>query len=214
MRQLTCKNLNIGYSDGTVAENISFHVDEGDYLCIIGENGAGKTTLMKTLLGLIPPVSGEIIFENGLISGEIGYMPQQNVFQRDFPASVGEIVLSGCLNKAGKRPFYTKEQKAAAESNMKRLGISSLASTCYRSLSGGQQQRVFLARALCSASKMLLLDEPAAGLDVSAAAEMYDYIKSLNGEGLSVIMITHDLEAAKAYASKTLIIGKEIIFNE
>lgn len=214
MRQLTCRNLNIGYHDGLVAENISFHIDEGDYLCIVGENGSGKTTLMKTILGLTPPVSGEIIFENGLISEEIGYMPQQTLLQKDFPASVREIVLSGCLNKSGMRPFYTKKQKEIAESNMKRLGIDKLASTCYRKLSGGQQQRVFLARALCAASKMLLLDEPTSGLDASATKEMYDYIKELNGEGMSIVMITHDLQAAGLYANKTLTIGKEISLNE
>lgn len=214
MRQLTCKNLNIGYHDGLVAENINFHIDEGDYMCILGENGSGKTTLMKTILGLTPPIAGEIIFENGLISREIGYMPQQTELQKDFPASVREIVMSGCLNKSSRSPFYTKEQKKTAESNMKKLGIEHLSSKCYRDLSGGQKQRVLLARALCAASKMLLLDEPVASLDPSATEELYDCIKALNRDGMTIVMITHDLNAAQLYANKTLNIGKEISFNE
>ena len=214
MRQLTCKNLNIGYHDGLVAENINFHIDEGDYMCILGENGSGKTTLMKTILGLTPPIAGEIIFENGLISREIGYMPQQTELQKDFPASVREIVMSGCLNKSSRSPFYTKEQKKIAESNMKKLEIEHLSSKCYRDLSGGQKQRVLLARALCAASKMLLLDEPVASLDPSATEELYDCIKALNRDGMTIVMITHDLNAAQLYANKTLNIGKEISFNE
>lgn len=214
MRQLTCKNLNIGYHDGLVAENINFHIDEGDYMCILGENGSGKTTLMKTILGLTPPIAGEIIFENGLISREIGYMPQQTELQKDFPASVREIVMSGCLNKSSRSPFYTKEQKIISESNMKKLGIEHLSSKCYRDLSGGQKQRVLLARALCAASKMLLLDEPVASLDPSATEELYDCIKALNRDGMTIVMITHDLNAAQLYANKTLNIGKEISFNE
>ena len=218
MRQLTCKNLNIGYHDGLVAENINFHIDEGDYMCILGENGSGKTTLMKTILGLTPPIAGEIIFENGLISREIGYMPQQTELQKDFPASVREIVMSGCLNKSSRSPFYTKEQKKIAESNMKKLGICLLytsdAADEYRDLSGGQKQRVLLARALCAASKMLLLDEPVASLDPSATEELYDCIKALNRDGMTIVMITHDLNAAQLYANKTLNIGKEISFNE
>ena len=214
MRQLTCKNLNIGYHDGLVAENINFHIDEGDYMCILGENGSGKTTLMKTILGLTPPIAGEIIFENGLMSREIGYMPQQTELQKDFPASVREIVMSGCLNKSNRSPFYTKEQKKIAESNMKKLGIEHLSSKCYRDLSGGQKQRVLLARALCAASKMLLLDEPVASLDPSATEELYDCIKALNRDGMTIVMITHDLNAAQLYANKTLNIGKEISFNE
>lgn len=214
MRQLTCKNLNIGYHDDLVAENINFHIDEGDYMCILGENGSGKTTLMKTILGLTPPIAGEIIFENGLISREIGYMPQQTELQKDFPASVREIVMSGCLNKSSRSPFYTKEQKKIAESNMKKLEIEHLSSKCYRDLSGGQKQRVLLARALCAASKMLLLDEPVASLDPSATEELYDCIKALNRDGMTIVMITHDLNAAQLYANKTLNIGKEISFNE
>lgn len=206
MRQLTCKNLNIGYHDGLVAENINFDINEGDYMCILGENGSGKTTLMKTILGLTPPISGEIIFENGLIAGEIGYMPQQTDLQKDFPASALEIVLSGCLSKSKRHPFYSKDQKSIAKSNMQRLSIYDLASKCYRDLSGGQKQRVLLARALCAASKMLLLDEPAASLDPVATEELYTYIKSLNDEGMTIIMITHDISAAGRYANKTLTI--------
>lgn len=213
MSQLICRNLNVGYEDGTVAAGINFTVDAGDYLCIVGENGSGKTTLMKTILGLTPPLSGEISFDEGLSSKSIGYLPQQTVVQKDFPASVFEIVLSGCLSKLGKRPFYSKSEKTLALEKMQKLGIEGLASKSYRNLSGGQQQRVLLARALCAAEKMLLLDEPTAGLDPQATAEMYDYIKKLNDEGMTIIMITHDIEAASKYASKTLNMGKDGVIN-
>lgn len=214
MSQLRCENLSIGYEDGTVAENINFSLNAGDYLCIVGENGSGKTTLMKTILGLQLPLSGEMILDDGLSRGAIGYLPQQTVQQRDFPASVREIVLSGCLNKRGKSPFYTKAQKNTASENIKRLGIADISAKCYRNLSGGQQQRVLLARALCAAEKMLLLDEPTAGLDPAATEEMYRYIKALNDEGMTIIMITHDMEAAGLYATKTLTMGKDVTFNE
>ncbi|MBQ9960840.1 MAG: ABC transporter ATP-binding protein [Firmicutes bacterium] len=209
MSQLICKNLNVGYEDGVVASGIDFAVESGDYLCIVGENGSGKTTLMKTILGLTPPLSGEIYFEDGLSSKSIGYLPQQTLVQKDFPASVFEIVLSGCLSKLGRRPFYSKEDKALALEKMQKLGIENLTSKSYRNLSGGQQQRVLLARALCAAEKMLLLDEPTAGLDPAATNEMYDYIKKLNDEGMTIIMITHDLEESAKYATKTLNMGKD-----
>lgn len=209
MSQLICKNLNVGYEDGVVASGIEFTVEPGDYLCIVGENGSGKTTLMKTILGLTPPLSGEIRFDEGLSSKSIGYLPQQTLVQKDFPASVFEIVLSGCLGRLGNRPFYSKEDKALALEKMQKLGIENLTSKSYRNLSGGQQQRVLLARALCAAKKMLLLDEPTAGLDPVATAEMYQYIKKLNDEGMTIIMITHDMEAASKYATKTLNMGKD-----
>ena len=213
MSQIICKNLDIGYGDGTVACRINLFVEEGDYLCIVGENGSGKSTLMKTLLGLMPPLAGEITFGEGLSWNKMGYLPQQTMIQRDFPASVREIVLSGCLNKIGKSPFYGREHKAFAVENMKKLGINSLAQKCYRNLSGGQQQRVLLARALCAAEKMLLLDEPTTGLDSTSTSEIYDYIMQLNKKGMTIIMITHDLEAAGKYANKTIRMEKEGIYN-
>ena len=214
MAQLTCQRLCVGYDGQSVLQDLTFELLAGDYLCIVGENGSGKSTLMKTILGLQTPISGSILTGDGLRKNEIGYLPQQTVVQKDFPASVREIVMSGCLNKSSRSPFYTKEQKKIAESNMKKLGIEHLSSKCYRDLSGGQKQRVLLARALCAASKMLLLDEPVASLDPSATEELYDCIKALNRDGMTIIMITHDLNAAQLYANKTLNIGKEISFNE
>ena len=213
MAQLECKNLTIGYEDGIVAENINFSLEQGDYLCILGENGSGKTTLMKTLLGLIDPISGEIILNNGEGRG-IGYLPQITQVQKHFPASVSEIILSGCLNKLGKGLFYKKEHKLLAQSNMEKLGISELAKKPYKNLSGGQQQRVLLARALCAAQNMLLLDEPITGLDYLATEEMYEYISKLNKEGMTIIMISHDKEGSLKYATHILDFkDKDIIFS-
>ena len=208
MSQLECKNLTLGYGTKTIIENLSFEVNKGDYLCILGENGSGKTTLMKTILRLLKPLSGTISTGDGLLPDEISYLPQQTEVQRDFPASVYEIVLSGCQSRCGKRPFYNKEEKQLALAAMEKLGISHLEKKCYRELSGGQQQRTLLARALCAAQKMLLLDEPVTGLDPSATEEMYTLIQQLNKDGITIIMISHDTEAALKYASHVLHIGK------
>ena len=209
MPQLACHNLNLGYDGKTVVSDLSFSVEAGDYLCIVGENGSGKSTLMKTILGLQPPISGQIVAESGLEKSGVGYLPQQDIAQKDFPASVREVVLSGCLNRCGLRPFYNKQEKLAAEKNMEFFGIAQLAKRSYCELSGGQQQRALLARALCAAQKILLMDEPAAGLDPMAAAEMYDLIVKLNNEGTTIIMISHDIAASVKYASHILHIGKQ-----
>ena len=165
MAFITATDLSLGYDSQIIVKDLNFEVNRGDYLCIVGENGSGKTTLMRTLLHLKEPSGGRIVTGDGLEANEIGYLPQQTVVQRDFPASVREIVLSGCLGRGGFHPFYKKEEKELAEKNMERMGISDLADRCYRELSGGQQQRVLLARALCATGKVLLLDEPVSGLD-------------------------------------------------
>lgn len=213
MSLLTVKNLAVGYESRAVAEGINFKVDAGDYLCIVGENGSGKTTLMKTLLGLEPAVGGSIEVGDGLRKNEIGYLPQQTVVQKDFPASVREIVLSGCQGRMGLRPFYRKEEKELAEENMKRMDIMDLADRSYRDLSGGQQQRVLLARALCATRKILLLDEPVSGLDPKVASEMYSLIAELNKEGVTIIMISHDIAEALHFASHILHVGENIFFG-
>lgn len=213
MAYIECKNVSLGYDSRVVLDNLSFTVSKGDYLCIIGENGSGKSTLMKTILGLNAPLGGEIIFGDSLKKNEIGYLPQQTAIQKDFPASVWEIVLSGCLNKCGLKPFYSKSTKELARKNIERMNISSLSKRCYRELSGGQQQRVLLARALCATEKVLLLDEPVSGLDPRATAEMYDVIKELNDQGLTIIMISHDMQSALRYASHILKIGDVTFFG-
>lgn len=214
MAQLKCENLKLGYNSKVVAENISFEVNKGDYLCIVGENGSGKSTLMKTLLHLIKPLSGTIETVDGVLADEIGYLPQQTEVQRDFPASVKEIVLSGCQSRCGRRPFYNKAEKQLALDAMDKMGISNLAKKCYRELSGGQQQRTLLARAFCATQKMLLLDEPVTGLDPIATEEMYSLIKNLNDNGITIIMISHDVDAALKYATHVLHIGKEVFFGK
>ena len=209
MPQLSCKDLILGYDGKAVVENLSFEVNAGDYLCIVGENGSGKSTLMKTMLRLMPPISGKVSAGDGLLTNEIGFLPQQTVIQRDFPASVREVVRSGCLGRIGFSPFYGAAEKKLAEENMEKLGITSIAKKCYRELSGGQQQRALLARALCATRKILLLDEPASGLDPIAATELYDVITVLNKSGTTIIMISHDIETSVKYASHILHIGNK-----
>lgn len=198
------KNLTLSYENMTVIKNMSFCVNTGDYLCIVGENGSGKSTLVKSLLSLKKPVGGSIAFGDGLKKNEIGYLPQQTGAQQDFPASVFEVVISGCLNSRGIRPFYSEKERKAALHNMEILGISHLKKRCYRELSGGQQQRVLLARALCATKKLLLLDEPVSGLDPMVTAELYELISSINHVGVTVIMVTHDISAALKYSNRIL----------
>ena len=211
MPQLICGNLSIGYEGKVILANVSFSVQAGDYWCIIGENGSGKSTLMKTMLHLQAPMSGQITTGDGLKPNEIGYMPQQTVLQKDFPASVREVVRSGCLNRCGLRPFYNRAEKMIAQESMEKMGIAHLAGRCYRELSGGQQQRTLLARAVCAARRVLLLDEPAAGLDVKAEEEMYALIADLHTSGMTIIMISHDIAASVQYASHILHIGGETV---
>lgn len=213
MALITIKDLSLGYEKNAIVEDINFLVNAGDYLCIVGENGSGKTTLMKTLLGLTQPVGGSVVFGEDLKQNEVGYLPQQTVVQKDFPASVREIVLSGCQGRKGLCSFYNKEEKSLAEKNMERMGITDIADRCYRELSGGQQQRVLLARALCATRKLLLLDEPVSGLDPRATIEMYSLISDLNREGITIIMVSHDIAAAVRYASHILHIGADIFFG-
>ncbi|MPM47295.1 Zinc import ATP-binding protein ZnuC [bioreactor metagenome] len=205
MALLTIENASLGYDGAVVAQGLSFTVHQGDYLCIVGENGSGKSTLVRALLGLHPLLSGTVSRGEDLKAGEIGYLPQQTQAQKDFPASVEEIVLSGCLNRCGLRPFYSGQERRLARQNMERLGISQLARACYRELSGGQQQRVLLARALCAARSLLLLDEPSAGLDPMVSAQMYALIEEINRrDGITVLMVSHDLACAVKYASHIL----------
>ncbi len=204
MSLIKTDKLTLSYENMTVIENLSFEVERGDYLCIVGENGSGKSTLVKALLGLKKPESGSIELGDGLKQREIGYLPQQTNAQRDFPASVAEVVISGCLNSRGLRPFYSEKERRTASENIERLGLSELKNRSYRDLSGGQQQRVLLARALCAAGELLLLDEPVTGLDPMVTAEMYELVREINKSGVTVIMVTHDMPSALKYASRLL----------
>lgn len=213
MSILECHDVSFAY-DGIIAvKGINFAVTAGDYLCIVGENGAGKSTLMKGILRLLKPAEGTIKTGDGLKASEIGYLPQQTDIQKDFPASVNEVVLSGCLNAIGFKPFFTKKENQTAAENMERLGITAIKDKCYRDLSGGQQQRVLLARALCSTHKMLLLDEPVAGLDPVVTQDFYELIKKINQDmGITIIMISHDIYAAVRYAKHILHLSHEQLF--
>ncbi len=213
MAQLCCKNVGFAYDGETVLSGVNFSVNAGDYLCIVGENGSGKSTLMKGILGLKEPSEGEIVFGDGLKANEIGYLPQQTGIQRDFPASVGEVVLSGRISGMGHRLFYSRADREAASENLERMGIEELKDRCYMELSGGQQQRVLLARAMCATKKLLLLDEPVTGLDPNAANEMYNLIKLINlCDKISVIMVTHDVHEAVRYATHILHLGHGQLF--
>ena len=212
MSQIECKDVSVKYENQVVLEDISFSIEQGDYLCIVGENGSGKSTLVKTILGLENSKLGQIVFGEGLNKNEIGYLPQQTQAQKDFPASVHEVVLSGCLNSKGFSPFYSMKDKKLANEMIKSLGIENIKRKSFRELSGGQQQRVLLARALCATKKIIILDEPITGLDPTVTREMYSLIKEINKKGITIIMVSHDINFAVNNASKILHLKKNIKF--
>lgn len=213
MALIKCEEISIAYEGQAVVRDLSFEIGQGDYLCIVGENGSGKSTLVKSLLGLKAPFKGKIVLGDGLKQTEIGYLPQQTVVQKDFPASVYEVVLSGRLNSRGWKPFYSIQDKKAARENMELLGIEQIASQCFRDLSGGQKQRVLLARALCATKKLLLLDEPVSGLDPIVTAEFYQLIEEINKKAqIAVVMVSHDIESTMQYASHILHLQETALF--
>lgn len=211
---IVCRDVSLGYEGQSMLTHLDLTIRAGDYLCIVGDNGSGKSTLLRGLLGLLPPQSGQILRSPELQRGAIGYLPQQTRAQRDFPATVYEVVLSGCLNQKKNRFFYSAAQKSQALMNMGKLGVLELKDQCYRDLSGGQQQRVLLARALCAASSLLILDEPITGLDPAAAQDLYKTLAYLNEkEHMAVVMVTHDLKAALKSARTVLHIGRSSVFS-
>lgn len=212
MNYLSCKNMTLGYEGEVVTTGLDFEVNSGDYLCIIGENGAGKSTLIKALVGLIKPVSGETIISDNISRSEIGYLPQHTEVQRDFPASVEEIVLTGTITGRKGKFFYGPNEKKLAFKNMENMGIMDIRKKSYRDLSGGQQQRVLLARALCATNKLLILDEPVTGLDPKVTCEFYKLLARLNQSGVTIVMVSHDLEETIGHAKQILHIGREQIF--
>lgn len=210
---IRCEHMDLGYENQDAVVDVNMEVCPGDYLCIVGENGSGKSTLMKGLLGLLKPSAGVVTVSEELKTTGIGYLPQQTAAQKDFPASVREVVLSGCLSRRGRRPFYSRTEKRIAAENMERLGITPLAKHCYRELSGGQQQRVLIARALCATTKLLLLDEPITGLDPMAIQDFYAMLRKLNrDDGVAILMVSHDLRNAVEEANKILHLQKQVLF--
>lgn len=210
---IVCEHVDFGYENQDAVIDLSLGIYPGDYLCIVGANGSGKSTLIKGLLGLLVPTAGSLTVAEELRRGGIGYLPQQTAAQRDFPAAVYEVVLSGTLSRRGNRPFYSREEKQTARKNMERLGILELQRRCYRELSGGQQQRVLIARALCATEHMLILDEPITGLDPSAIQDFYRLIRELNQrDGITIVMVSHDIRNVVLQAGKILHMQQRVLF--
>ena len=210
---LKCEHVDFGYENYDVVKDVSLEICQGDYLCIVGENGSGKSTLMKGLLGLLKPTGGSLMVSDDLKRSGIGYLPQQTPAQKDFPATVQEVVISGCLGKRGNRPFYSKKERETAAVNMERLGITDLRKSCYRDLSGGQKQRTLIARALCATDRLLILDEPITGLDPSTTQDFYRVIRHLNREEqVAVLMVSHDIQNIVAQANKILHLKQSVLF--
>lgn len=209
MELIRFENLSLRYGNRVLFKDLNFSIYEGDYFCIAGENGSGKTTLMNAILGMKEPDEGKITISNDIKNG-IGYLPQQKSLQKDFPASVYEVVISGFQKKRGFRPFYNNKEKEIADKNMKRLGILDIKKQCFSELSGGQQQRVLISRALCATDKIILLDEPVTGLDKETTEEMYKIIEELNLAGVTIVMISHDAAATIRYASRVLHLGSKV----
>ena len=213
MKLIECKKLSIGYGNKVVCKDINFTINRGEYLCVLGENGSGKSTLLKTILGIHKAISGKVIFDKEVKSGTIGYLPQQSENQKDFPATVMEVVLSGFLGKMKLRPFYNRSEKDKANKILEELGIQNLASKSYKELSGGQQQRVLLARALCATDDILIMDEPVNGLDARAIRTFYSLIHKLNAEnGLTIIMVSHNIDKVIKYATNVIYLRDKMEF--
>lgn len=212
MELIRFENLSLRYGNRVLFKDLNFSIYEGDYFCIAGENGSGKTTLMNAILGMKEPAEGKITISNDIKTG-IGYLPQQKSLQKDFPASVYEVVISGFQKKRGFRPFYNNKEKEIADKNMKRLGILDIKKQCFSELSGGQQQRVLISRALCATDKIILLDEPVTGLDKETTEEMYKIINELNDAGVTIVMISHDASATIRYASRVLHLGNKVFIG-
>jgi len=205
MAQIICNNVTVAYEKEKVIDNVSFEIEQGDYVSIVGENGSGKSSIVKAILGLVSLKSGKVLFGEDCKRSHIGYISQQNPNYKSFPASVYEVVLSGCLSSKGIMPFYSKKLKDTAKEYMELLGVDEFANKNFKDLSGGQKQRVMLARALCATDKILFLDEPVTGLDPVAILEFYEIINNLNKtKGITIIMITHDTQNALNYSNKIL----------
>lgn len=210
---IQCSHVDFGYENQDAVVDVTMDVNPGEYVCIVGENGSGKSTLMKGFLGLLKPTGGVISVSDELKKSGIGYLPQQTAAQKDFPATVREVVLSGCLSRRGSWPFYSGMEKRLAVKNMERLGIMGIAGKCYRELSGGQQQRTLIARALCATDKLLIMDEPITGLDPSAISEFYEIIRKLNREeGVAILMVSHDVANVVKEADKILHLKRKVLF--
>ena len=210
---IKCEHTDFGYENHDAVIDLNLEIYPGDYLCVVGENGSGKSTLIKGMLGLLKPTGGRLSVADELKRGGIGYLPQQTAAQKDFPATVQEVVLSGTLSRRGNRPFYSRAERKLAAHNLERLGIEHLKQKCYRELSGGQQQRVLIARALCATEQLLILDEPITGLDPSAIQDFYHLIKKLNKEdGITIIMVSHDIGNVISQANKILHLHRRVVF--
>lgn len=207
-----CKKLTVGYGDKVVCKDINFAVEKGQYVCIMGENGSGKSTLVKTILGLQKNLSGKVTFDKNFKRNRVGYLPQQNDLQKDFPATVNEIVLSGFLNSMGLRPYYKKSEKDKAKEVMDYLGIEDFGKRSFRELSGGQQQRVLLARALCATDEILFLDEPTNALDSRSINRFYKLLKDLNDAGMTIVMVSHNVDKVLEYSSHIVYLKNTMLF--
>ena len=213
MSLIKCNNIEFKYDGKEILKNISFEVNKGDYLCIIGENGSGKSTLLNILTGILKPNNGTVTLSNNLSKKEIGYLPQKSEIYENFPASVYEVVISGCVNKLSIIPFYRRKEKQIANYNMNLLEISNIKNKCFHELSGGQKQRVLLTRTLCSTRDVILLDEPVSGLDPIITESFYNVVNHLNSEhGTTVVMVSHDIQNCLKYASHILYIGKDLFY--
>ena len=204
---IICEGLAVGYSGKPLCNGFDLEINNGDYICIVGENGAGKSTLIKTLVGLIPAINGKVLLRGNVDKSDIGYLPQQREMQKDFPASVWEVVLSGCLDRLGFKPFYGHKERKLAADAIRELDLEDIKNESFRELSGGQRQRVLLARAIAGSKKVLVLDEPITGLDPVAAAHLYQLLNRLNQNGTTIITISHDISKALSAANTLLIMS-------
>lgn len=211
MTILEVEKLKVSYSNHVAIENINFKIEDGEYVCLVGENGSGKSTLVKTIVGLLKPEEGQVNLNISL--DEVAYLSQTNLKDLDFPATAKEIIMSG-IQKHGKFPFYTKKDKEIYENVIKQLKIEELQGRRIGDLSGGQKQRILIARALVRQPKLLILDEPATGLDYNITKELYKILENLNKNNkMTIIMATHDLEEINEIKPRIISLAKKVKYD-
>jgi len=217
MKIVSISDLWVYRREHAILENINLELAEGDFLGLIGPNGGGKSTLLKVMLGLIKPDRGEVrIF--GLAPQEarrrVGYMPQKTLFDQGFPVNVLEVVLMGRYSRAGLMHRYGPKDREAALQALEAMGMRDLAGREIGALSGGEQQRVFVARSLVSNPKLLLLDEPTAGVDAAQQTEFYDLLCHLNRKkGIAIILVSHDITAISSHVNKIACLNQRLYYH-
>ena len=216
MELVKLKDVSVEYNGRLVLEDVSLSVNENDFLGLIGPNGGGKTTLLKVMLGLVKPFKGEVkVFARapGESRGKVGYVPQVSLFDRSFPVTAFDVVLMGRIGKARLFSYYTSFDRDKAAEALEKVGMLGHRDMQLGKLSEGQKQRVFIARALVSEPKLLLLDEPTASIDAAVETEFYDILNGLRSK-MAIVIVSHDIGVISRHIDKIACLNKKLFYHD